>query len=110
MLSSMAIQSATDEQPTRTWYVYMVRCQDKTLYTGITVDTKRRLRQHNGELVNGSRYTQHRRPVELVYQEPQPDRSAASRREYQLKQLPKSSKEALINGLALSGPELTGTN
>lgn len=96
MLGVMPRIPATKDQQKTTWYVYMVRCRDQSLYTGITVDAERRLRQHNGELVNGSRYTRQRRPVELVYLESQPSRSTAGRREHALKRLSKSSKEALI--------------
>ena len=49
------------------WWVYLVRCSDQTLYSGVTVDLTRRVRQHNGELVGGARYTRGRRPVELVW-------------------------------------------
>jgi len=77
------------------WYVYMVRCADGSLYTGIARDLERRVREHNGSLL-GARYTRGRRPVELAYWEAAPDRAAASRRERQLKTLAKDAKEALI--------------
>ncbi|MDN3647357.1 GIY-YIG nuclease family protein [Reinekea marina] len=78
------------------WWVYFVKCADNSLYTGITTDLNRRVRQHNGELVGGARYTQARRPVELVYAEPCENRSKASAVEYQLRKLPKLKKQALI--------------
>ncbi len=83
-----------------TWFVYILRCVDNSLYTGITTDINKRVEQHNG-LNNGAsnrgaKYTQSRRPVTLVYQEAARSRSAASKREYMIKQLAKSLKEQLI--------------
>ncbi len=74
------------------WWVYLVECADKSLYTGVTTSLKRRIRQHNGELVGGARYTAARRPVELVYAESSSDRSMAGKREYQLRKSPRSEK------------------
>lgn len=76
------------------WYVYMLRCGDGTLYTGITDDIPRRLAAHRAG--KGAKYTRGRGPLELVYQEQVPDKSAALRREYQIKRLPKQEKEALL--------------
>jgi predicted GIY-YIG superfamily endonuclease len=78
------------------WYVYMVRCTDDSLYTGIAKNTARRVEEHNGDIGTGARYTRARRPVRLVYEEAQASQSAAARREYEIKQLSKRSKEALI--------------
>lgn len=75
--------------------VYMVRCNDDSLYTGITTDTTRRVAEHNGT-TRGARYTRSRRPVTLVYTCPCPDRSSASRHEWQIKQMCRASKETLI--------------
>lgn len=77
------------------WYVYIVRCSDNSLYTGVAKHLQQRIRQHN-EGKRGARYTRSRRPVELVYQERAPDRSAAQRREYQIKQLSAAEKSALV--------------
>lgn len=77
------------------WVVYMVRCNDDSLYTGITTDADRRLAEHNGTS-RGARYTRARRPVTLVYTRPCPDRSTASRQEWQIKQMCRTSKESLI--------------
>mgnify|MGYP001486409971 CR=1 FL=1 len=77
------------------WTVYLLRCADKSHYCGITTDIERRLRQHNGELAGGARYTQSRRPVSLVYQEQSDDRSTATKREYQIKSLTVTAKKAL---------------
>ncbi|WP_178861854.1 GIY-YIG nuclease family protein [Thiomicrorhabdus cannonii] len=78
------------------WCVYLLRCADQTLYCGITNQLQKRLRQHNGELKGGARYTQARRPCELVYQEAADNRQAALQREYAIKQLSKAQKEALL--------------
>ena len=75
--------------------VYIVRCSDGTYYTGIAVDTEKRLHEHNHSS-KGSRYTRARRPVVLVYTEVHPDRSSAQKREYAIKQMPRAAKEALI--------------
>jgi len=78
------------------WYTYIVQCSDNTLYTGVTTDVQRRIRQHNGELVWGAKYTRVRQPVELVYQAEFQNRSEASREEYRIKQLSKDEKKNLI--------------
>lgn len=75
------------------WYVYMVRCRDNSLYTGYTNDPKRRLCVHNSG--QGAKYTRSRLPVSLAYVERCPDKLTAQRREYTLKQLHKAQKEAL---------------
>jgi len=77
------------------WWVYMLRCADGTLYTGITTDLMRRVAEHNGEGGPGARYTRSRRPVQLVYVETAADRAAASRREAEIKQLDRARKLAL---------------
>ena len=76
------------------WYVYMLRCGDGTLYTGVTDDVERRLAVHRAG--KGAKYTRGRGPLELVYTEEAPDKSAALRREYQIKRLTKQEKEGLI--------------
>lgn len=76
------------------WYVYMLRCCDGSLYTGCTVDVARRLREHNAG--TGAKYTRSRLPVTLAYEEPCADRSEALKREYALKQLTHRQKETLI--------------
>lgn len=79
------------------WYVYMLRCADDSLYTGVTIDTQRRLEEHNSDNKKAAKYTRARRPVELVYQEPCTDRSAAGQREAMLKSLNRQQKLALIS-------------
>lgn len=78
------------------WYVYMVRCSDESLYTGITNDIERRIEEHNGRDLSGARYTRARRPVKLVYREILNTRSEAAKREFEIKRLCKEEKEALI--------------
>ncbi|WP_114326752.1 GIY-YIG nuclease family protein [Candidatus Colwellia aromaticivorans] len=78
-----------------TWTVYFLRCNDNSLYTGITTDIKRRLHQHNNTKL-GAKYTRARRPVKLVYSETAIDKSSASKREYQLRTLTKKQKEELV--------------
>ena len=78
------------------YYVYILKCSDDTLYTGITTDVKRRVEEHNNS-DKGAKYTKLRRPVELVYSEDSQDRSSASKREYAIKQLSRLKKLELIN-------------
>ncbi len=75
------------------WTVYILRCGDGTLYTGITDDMERRLAAHRAG--TGAKYTRGRGPLEVVYREEQPDRSAASKREWAIKRLTRQEKEAL---------------
>lgn len=77
------------------WYVYIVRCNDDTFYTGVARDLARRIQQHNQGNA-GARYTRARRPVELVYQETAADRSTAQQREYRIRKLNAAEKRRLI--------------
>lgn len=79
------------------WYVYMVICNDRTIYTGIARDLEKRVSEHNNG-VNGAKYTRSRRPVKIVYQETQSSRSAASKRELQLKRMTRAGKLQIIAG------------
>ena len=76
------------------WHCYMLECADGTLYTGITNDLEKRLAAHNSG--TASKCTRSRLPVKLVFAEDQPDRAAASRREIEIKRLPRSAKLALL--------------
>ncbi len=76
------------------WFVYIIRCADNSLYTGITTDIDRRIREHNSNKI-GAKYSRARRPVVLVYQETSESRSAALKREAIIKKLSKSEKEKL---------------
>lgn len=81
---------------TQGWIVYLLRCRDGSLYTGITNDLPRRLASHRAG--TGSAYVRTRLPVRVVYREPQPDRSAALRRELAIKKLTRRDKLVLIRG------------
>lgn len=80
------------------YFVYIIRCSDKSLYTGITVDIDRRINEHNGipNNLKGARYTQYRRPIQLVYSANYENRSLASKEESRIKKLSKIQKEYLI--------------
>lgn len=78
------------------WQVYLLCCADGTLYTGIARDVQRRLRQHNGELAGGARYTRGRRPVKLLWVEDCGGRSEAQVREAEIRRLSRAGKLALI--------------
>ncbi len=78
------------------WFVYMVRCADDTLYTGITLDLARRVSEHNAKGMLGASYTRGRGPVTLVYSEAVATRSDAARREHELKKLTRQAKINLL--------------
>lgn len=80
------------------YFVYILRCSDSTLYTGISNNLERRLRQHNGEIVGGAFYTQNKRPVKLVYKEEMKSHSDAIKRELAIKKLTRKQKEQLVFG------------
>ncbi|MBP9728338.1 MAG: GIY-YIG nuclease family protein [Candidatus Moranbacteria bacterium] len=76
--------------------VYILRCADETLYTGITTDIVRRVGEHNHSAL-GARYTRGRRPVDLVYERSFENRAVASREEARIKKLSRNEKQALID-------------
>ena len=76
------------------WFVYILRCVDDSLYTGITTDVSRRCDQHNAG--KASRYTRSRLPIRLVYDESVTSRSSALKREAVIKALSRIEKESLI--------------
>lgn len=78
------------------YFVYMLKCSDNTLYTGIATDVSRRLGEHNNS-EKGAKYTKVRRPVELVYFEESENRSSASKREYEIKKMTREKKLELVN-------------
>ena len=78
------------------WTVYILRCSDNSLYTGITCDLPRRINEHNHDNQKAAAYTRARRPVELVYEEQHPDRSSATRREMQIKAMTREEKKKLL--------------
>lgn len=76
------------------WFVYIIKCSDNTLYTGITVDVQARIRVHNSG--SGSKYVKPRRPATLVYEEECLSRSEATKRELEIKKLSKQQKLRII--------------
>jgi len=80
----------------KSYCVYMLRCSDETLYTGIARDVNKRLHEHNTS-PKGAKYTKIRRPVTLVYSESCEDKSTALKREYAIKKLTRVQKEMLLN-------------
>ncbi len=78
----------------KTWFVYILLCEDGSLYTGITTDLNKRLRTHQAG--TGAKYTRGRNPQKIVYSETCPDRSSATKREMEIKKLPREGKVNLI--------------
>ncbi len=83
--------------PIKKWLIYLLECKDKTLYCGITNDLENRLKQHNGEIKGGAKYTRSRQPLELVYQESAISRSEALKREIVIKKMTRKAKTALFH-------------
>ncbi len=79
------------------WYVYILRCSDTSLYTGITNNVTERLKEHNSG--SGAKYTRGRRPVTLVYRERRANRSSSLKREAEIKKLERRNKEKLIRDI-----------
>ena len=78
------------------WLLYVLKCRDNTLYTGITSDVSRRVQQHNRG--TASRYTRSRLPVMLIFSEPCRNRSQALKKEYAMKRLSRKKKEEYLRG------------
>lgn len=76
------------------WVVYILRCADKSLYTGVATDLEVRVQKHNDG--KGAKYTRGRRPVKLVYHEPATNRGAALRREHAIKRMKTMEKRQLV--------------
>ena len=85
-----------DQYTPQRWYLYVVKCSDDTLYTGVTNDLERRIKEHNAS-PRGAKYTRTRRPVELVYSYSYLSRSQAQRAEYKFKRLSKKQKLDVIH-------------
>lgn len=81
----------------REYSLYIIRCGDDSLYTGIAVDVEKRLREHRS-LPAGAKYLRGRGPLEVVYQQAVGDRAVATRLEYRVKRLDRPGKEALVAG------------
>ena len=78
------------------WYIYVLLCNDNSFYCGITKDVNKRLRQHNGIIKGGAKYTRGRRPCKVIYTKKASDRSEASKKEYAFKKLSRREKEKFL--------------
>jgi len=78
------------------WYIYVLLCADNSLYCGITTNLEKRLKQHNGEIKGGAKYTRSKRPCRFVYIKKAMNRSIASKEEYQFKRLSRKNKIKFI--------------
>ncbi|MCK4796009.1 MAG: GIY-YIG nuclease family protein [Spirochaetes bacterium] len=76
------------------WFIYIVKCSDKTLYTGITKNIEKRINEHNNK--KGAKYTKPRTPVALIYKEKCNSRSDAAKRENEIKRMQRKQKLSLI--------------
>ena len=88
------------------WQVYLLECADGTFYCGVAKDPHRRLRQHNGELAGGARYTASRRPVILIAMAGVSSRSEAQRTERAIKKLPRREKLVALQRLGAGNAAL----
>jgi len=79
------------------WYVYILKCSDDTLYTGITTEIARRVEEHNSSPL-GARYTRSRRPVQLVYSSEFETRAEAAAQEYRIKKMSREQKTRMVEG------------
>ncbi len=79
------------------WHMYVILCFDNTFYCGITTNLERRLKQHNGVIKGGAKYTRSRRPCKYIYKELACNRSDASKKESAFKKLSRKNKEKYIN-------------
>ncbi|WP_144211878.1 GIY-YIG nuclease family protein [Shewanella donghaensis] len=84
--------------PAAPWYLYMIKCRNSHLYTGVTTDIKRRFAEHQAGGAKAAKYLKGKGPLTLVYQETLTDRSHALKREIAVKKLSRSHKLALIAG------------
>jgi putative endonuclease len=80
------------------WWLYLIRCKNNTLYTGITTDVKRRFSEHQSGTVKSAKYLRGKGPLELVYHSKVGNRSEASIAEYNVKKLSRANKDQLIDG------------
>lgn len=82
------------------WYLYIVECQNTNLYTGITTNLKRRIKEHNTDNKKGAKYTRGKRPVRLVYFEKHATQSDAAKREIEIKNWKRERKMKLVIGFS----------
>lgn len=78
------------------FYTYILQCSDNSYYTGIATNLEKRIKEHNGELKGGAKYTRSKRPVKLVYKEEYRTHLEASRREIEIKGWAREKKERLF--------------
>ena len=86
-----------DILPQKNWLIYILECKDGSLYCGITNNIEKRLKQHEGEIKGGAKYTRSHWPCKLVYKEKSASRSEALQREVIIKKMSKVKKQTLIN-------------
>lgn len=90
----MLLNKMYAKKSSKVYYVYILKCKDKTLYTGMTTDVARRFKEHKRG--KGGHYTRWKKVTKMLYSEEQPDRSSALKREFQIKSWPRGKKLALI--------------
>ena len=95
-MTNYSTTTPADTDPEGSWQVYLLACADSSFYAGVTTDLVRRLRQHNGELAGGARYTRVRRPVTVAWHQSVASRGQAQRLESRLKKLSRAEKKSLI--------------
>lgn len=78
------------------WYVYIIRCNDNSLYTGVSIDVKRRFLEHQSQGKKSAKYLRGKAPLTLVFQKQMPNKNEAYQLEYQIKQMSKAEKERLL--------------
>ncbi len=86
------------------YYLYILRCSDNSLYCGQTNDLQRRVREHNSDKFKSAKYTKGRRPVKLIYFEKYKTISEALKREFKIKKMTKTVKEALVKKFIKTHP------
>ena len=86
-----------------TWCIYVLLCSDNSFYCGITTNLEKRLKQHNGELKGGAKYTRGRRPCQVIYTKKAMNRSIASKQEFAFKKLNRKQKESFLSKSQLCG-------
>tara|TARA_B110000305_G_C19121876_1_gene484720 strand:+ start:260 stop:532 length:273 start_codon:yes stop_codon:yes gene_type:complete len=78
------------------WYIYIIRCRNNSLYTGISTDVKRRFKEHSSDPKKGAKYLRGKGPLKLEWKQKVKDKSLAAKIEYHIKTLPKATKEDII--------------
>ena len=103
-MTARATGKETLESPD--WYVYMLRCNDGSVYTGVSTDVARRLNEHRSGGARSARYLRARRPVDVIFAQRVGERSAALIAEHAIKRLEKNQKEELAGGITTLGEVL----